>query len=156
MRNIKRLGLIVVSLLLISCSSNNDGTDASVGLSNLVGLWNSSENVNGKTDVLYTHVASDGAIIEYDYDGDTVDNGLDCYHITTGSVKPLSDNRFLVTVDMHDNKQFEVELELLDDGHALKILFVDENDTSKIHKSQIWTRESNAAILDNEPSCKAF
>jgi len=123
-------------------------------LGDLVGLWNSSEREGDKTDTIYTRVTSDGAIIEYDYDGDEVDKGLSCYQIVTGSLEKLSSNRYLVNVDMHDNKQFEVELELLDAGQALKIYFMDKETPSKTLKSQIWTRESDASILDNEPSCK--
>jgi hypothetical protein len=144
--------LLTATLLIASCSSNNN--DADIGLSDLIGLWNSSENVDGKTDVIYTRVTSDGAIIEYDFDGDEVDQGLSCYQIVSGSLKALSGNRFLVNVDMHDNKQFEVELELLDDGHALKIYFMDKNTPSKTLKSQIWTRESDTSMLDSEPSCQ--
>lgn len=150
--NIRYFILLVLLSLTISCTSNDN--DANVSLEDLVGLWNSSENVNGKSDVIYTRVSSDATIIEYDFDGDDVDQGLDCYQIVTGSLKALSGNRFLVNVDMHDNKQFEVELERLDAGQALKIYFMDKDIPSKTLKSQIWTRESDASILDDEPSCK--
>jgi len=69
-------------------------------------------------------------------------------------LKNIVDNRFLVSVDMHAKKQFEVELELLDAGHALKIYFLDDNDPANTLKSQIWTRVSDQALLDNEPSCR--
>jgi len=142
--------LIVLPLLTASCSSNQSD---SISVNELVGLWNSSENVNGKADVIYTRVNSDGSIIEYDFDGDDVDKGLNCYQIVTGSFTALSGNRFLIDVDMHDNKQFEVELEILDAGHALKIYFMGKETPSKTLKSQIWTRESDTSILDSEPSC---
>ena len=41
-------------------------------MSDLIGLWNSSENNGVKTDVIYTRVTSGGSIIEYDFDGDEV------------------------------------------------------------------------------------
>ncbi len=145
--------LFTLPLLIFSCSSNNN--EAGVSLKDLVGLWNSSENVGGMSDVIYTRVSTNGTIIEYDFDGDDVDRGLNCYQIVTGSLKALSGNRFLVNVDMYDNKQFEVELESLDAGQALKIYFMDKDTPAKTLKSQIWTRESDASILDNEPSCKA-
>jgi hypothetical protein len=146
--------LLTVSLLTLSCSPTDD--DGAVHFDDLVGLWNSSENVDGKIDTIYTRVTSDGAIIEYDFDGDDVDQGLNCYQVVTGSVKALSGNRFMVDVDMHESKQFEVELELLDAGQALKIYFMDKETPTKTLKSQIWTRESDASILDKEPSCKAL
>jgi len=145
--------LLTLLLLTASCASNDN--EARVSLDDLVGLWNSSENVAGQSDVIYTRVTSDAAIIEYDFDGDDVDRGLNCYQIVTGSLKAMKNNRFLVNVDMHENKQFEVELELLDAGHALKVYFMDKDIPSKTLKSQIWTREPDASILDNEPSCKA-
>jgi len=124
-----------------------------IEISDLVGLWNSSENKAGKSDVSYTRISSDGSIIEYDYDGDEVDAGLDCYHIISGSLKKLEANRFQVTADMYENTQFDVELELLDAGYALKIYFMDAEAPLKILKSQIWTRVANNKLLDNEPSC---
>ena len=148
-----------LSVFLTACSPpSSDPTK--VDLVDLVGLWNSSEKVGLKTDIVYTRVSSDGAIIEYDYDGDDVDQGLSCYQIDSGHIKQLQGNRFLVTADMHAIEQFEVELELLDAGNALKIYFIDSNDIdtdgdrTETYKSQIWTRESDATILDEEPSCQ--
>jgi len=83
-----------------------------------------------------------------------VDDGLACYQIDTGSLKNISANRFLVMTDMHAGKQFEVELELLDAGNALKIYFLDEKDPAKTLSSQIWTRVADDSLLDDEPSCR--
>lgn len=157
MFNVKIYFIFVVSILIIACSPT--GSDATrVELSDLVGMWNSSENHGANSDVIYTRITNDGGIIEYDFDGDEVDLGLNCYQIESGSVKPLAAplaaNRFLVTADMHADKQFEVEVELLDNGHALKIYFLDSDNPANTVKSQIWTRESDASILDNEPSCR--
>jgi carbamoylphosphate synthase large subunit len=99
-------------------------------------------------------VSSAGAIIEYDFDGDEVDAGLNCYQVDTGALSVIADNRFLVTTDMHANKKFEVELEWLDAGNALKVYFIDENDPAKISSSQIWTRVADESILDDEPPCR--
>ena len=154
MSSIIRFFILSLTLFLtLSCSSGSNEGD--VGLEDLVGLWNSSEREGDKTDTIYTRVTSDGAIIEYDYDGDEVDRGLDCYQVVTGSLEALSGNRFLINVDMHDIRQFEVELELLDAGQALKIYFMDKEIPSKTLRSQIWTREPDTSILDDEPSCKA-
>lgn len=145
--------LIPVTILILACSPvGNDPTQ--VELSDLVGLWNSSENKGTKTDLIYTRVTSEGAIIEYDFDGDEVDGGLKCYQVDTGSLKNITANRFLVTTDMHADKQFEVELELLDAGNALKVYFLDEGDPAKTLKSQIWTRVADDSLLDDEPSCR--
>ena len=145
------------ALVLISISActqtGNDHTQ--VKMSDLVGLWDSSEKQGVNTDVIYTRISSDGSIVEYDFDGDDVDKGLNCYQINSGSVKNISANYFLITADMHENKEFQVELELLDAGHALKTYFLDENDPAKTVKSQIWTRVADETMLDNEPSCSS-
>ncbi len=148
----------LVFLVMISSSacSPTGSNSTQVEISDLIGLWNSSENKGAKTDVIYTRVTSDGAIIEYDFDGDEVDKGLACYQVDTGSLKHIKANRFLVTTDMHDVKEFELELELLDAGQALKIYFLDTNDPAITLKSQIWTRMADETLLDNEPSCSEY
>ncbi len=177
----------ILALLLTTmfgCSSNDDNSvqKNQVTISNLVGLWNSSEKHGAKTDVIYTRISSTGDIIEYDFDGDEVDQGLNCYHINSGKIMPNKNNFFTITADMHQDQMFEVELELLDAGHALKIYFSTENvsgDNSgtvlknfataspdsekdamdngmhpaKSMSSQIWTRMRNSSVLQNEPSC---
>lgn len=152
MLNTKFYFLVLVAVLAMSCSPGDDA--GHVELSDLVGLWNSSENNAGISDLMYTRITDNGAIIEYDFDGDDFDQGLACYQIESGTLKPLTANRFLVTADMHAGQQFEVELELLDNGHALKVYFLDRKDPSITLESQIWTREPDASILDKEPSCK--
>ena len=149
-----RCYLVFLIMISISACSPTGNNSARVEISDLIGLWNSSEIIGAKTDVIYTRVSSDGSIIEYDFDGDEVDNGLQCYQIVSGSVNNIGANRFLVMVDMHANKQFEVELELLDAGNALKIVFLDADDPSIAIKSQIWTRVADETLLDDEPSCR--
>ncbi len=144
---------IILILISITACSQIDSNPTQVEISDLVGLWDSSEKEGVKTDVIYTRITSDGSIVEYDFDGDEVDGGLMCYQIDSGSVKSLGKNHFLVTADMHANKQFEVELELLDAGNALKIYFLDPDDPAITLKSQIWTRVADEGLLDNEPSC---
>lgn len=150
--NNKTIFLMLLCIFVTACSpaGNNSGH---IEVADLTGLWNSSENIGADTDVMYTRISSDGGILEYDYDGDQVDKGLNCYQINSGSIVHIAKNYFLVTADMHKNKQFEIELELLDNGYALKIYFLDTTDSTKTIKSQIWTRESDSSLLDSEPPC---
>lgn len=150
-----RCYLVFLIMISISACSPTGSNSKQVEISDLIGLWNSSENAGAKIDVIYTRVTSDGSIIEYDFDGDEADHGLKCYQVDSGSVKNIGANRFLVTADMHANKRFEVEMELLDAGNALQIVFFDPDDPSIIVKSQIWTRVADEALLDNEPSCRS-
>jgi hypothetical protein len=150
---IKFYAIILFSITISACAPPG-GDSTQVEVSDLVGLWDSSEKNGVKTDVIYTRVTSDGSVLEYDFDGDEVDSGLQCYQVDSGSVKNIGKNHFLITADMHANKQFEVELELLDAGNALKIYFLDPADPSITLKSQIWTRVADETLLDNEPSCR--
>jgi len=156
---LNRIAIFTIVCLAASCSST-DSDPTRVAMSDLVGLWDSSVTNNSQKDVIYTRISSDGGIIEYDFDGDEADQGLNCYLIDTGSIRPIDKHRFLVTAEMHANKQYEVELELLDNGHALKVYFLDtddqdhDTDREEAVKSQIWTRVSGDSLLENEPSCK--
>jgi hypothetical protein len=153
MFGIKQLILLAAAILMMACTPmGSDPTQ--VELSDLAGLWDSSENNGAKKDLIYTRVSAAGAIIEYDFDGDEVDAGLKCYQVDTGAISKIVDNRFLVTTDMHADRKFEVELEWLDAGNALKVYFIDENDPEKITSSQIWTRVADESILDDEPPCR--
>ena len=149
-----RCYLVFLMMISISACSPTGSNPTQVEMSDLIGLWNSSERKGAKTDVIYTRVSSDGSIIEYDFDGDEVDNGLNCYQIVSGSVKNIGANHFLVSVDMHANKQFEVELDLLDAGNALKIVFLNPDNSTLALESQIWTRIADETLLDDEPSCR--
>ena len=146
--------VVVLMTVLNAACSPTDSNPTRVDMSDLIGLWDSSEKLGSKTDVIYTRITSGGEIVEYDFDGDEVDRGLSCYQIITGAIKNIEVNRFLVSVDMHVKEQFEVELELLDAGHALKVYFLDDSEPAKTIKSQIWTRVSDETILDEEPSCR--
>lgn len=142
----------VFILSLLACSAK-DNADTEVEMSDLVGLWNSSETVSGKTDVIYTRISSQGDIVEYDFDGDEVDRGLNCYQINSGSVKHIEKNRFLVTSDLHENKQFAVELALLEDGQAIAVTFSETDGHEAGAVTQTWRREFDVILPYNEPLC---
>jgi hypothetical protein len=173
------LALLLTTMFGCSSNDNESMQENRLTVSNLVGLWNSSEKHGAKTDVMYTRISSTGDIIEYDFDGDEVDQGLNCYHINSGKVVPIKDNLFTITADMHNGQTFEVELELLDAGHALQITFLKgagskggvlsgrdlvegnhpgegaeaRTEEGAAASSQIWTRMRNSSVLENEPSC---
>jgi hypothetical protein len=156
---LRQVAILTIVCLTASCSPT--GSDpALVTMSDLVGLWDSSVTHDSQKDIMYTRITSNGGIIEYDFDGDEADKGLNCYLIDSGSVKPIEKNRYLVTAEMHANKQYEVELELLDHDQALKINFLDSDDLDhdadreETVKSQIWTRVPDESFLEKEPSCK--
>ena len=93
---VKNYVLVLLVSVMFGCSSseNESQQNTQVKISNLVGLWNSSEKKGTNTDVMYTRISSTGDIIEYDFDGDEVDQGLNCYHINSGKIIPIKHNRF--------------------------------------------------------------
>ena len=143
---------LLLALFLAACTPT--GSVSKITLPDIAGLWNSSVRQGGQVDIIYTRINRNGDIIEYDYDGDSADRGLPCYVIETGVIRRMRDNRFLVTDDVHEDLWFEVVLEMLDNDNALQVNFIDPDDPAKIQQSQIWTREADASILDNEPACK--
>lgn len=156
---IKAYHLIPIFVFIAACSPT--GSDPKrIEVADLVGLWNSSEMSNAKKDVMYTRIHRNGGILEYDFDGDAADKGLSCYLIDSGSIRHIEANRFLITAEMHANKQYEVEMELLDNGYALNVYFLDsddrdsDGDRAEIVESQVWTRVRDESLLDKEPPCK--
>lgn len=159
-KRVNHLLLCVLMAVILAACSPAPTDPTKVELSDLTGLWNSSENSQLQKDIMYTRITSDGGIIEYDFDGDRADRGLKCYQIDSGTIHKIVNNRFLVTADMHANSHYEVELELLDNGYALKVYFLDSDDMdgdgnlAETVASQIWTRVPDTSFLDSEPSCK--
>ncbi len=146
--------LLLVALILPLAACTPAGDVSTITLPDIAGLWDSSVRLGTRTDVIYTRISHNGDIVEYDYDGDAVDQGLHCYVIETGAIKRMSDNRFLVSDDMHEGNWFEIRLTMLDKGHIMKVDFIDPKDPATIRQSQIWVREADTSILDNEPACQ--
>ena len=120
---------------MTACSpAGNEVTD--VKIFNLVGLWNSSEKGGSKVDVMYTRISSNGDIIEYDFDGDEIDQGLQCYQVNIGNMRHIDASRYQIIIDIQDNKVFEVDLEVLDAGHALQVSFIGSKDSENVEHQQ--------------------
>lgn len=118
------------------------------------GLWDSSVIRGDKTDVMYTRITANGDIVEYDYDGDAVDKGLDCYTVETGQLISQAANTFRVSVDMHKNKVLNIRLTLLDDKQRLQVEFlVIKNEEISVTRREIWKRVEDKTFLDTEPTC---
>ena len=82
---IKKITLAgIVALSLIGCGSDGSSSAPTTEvkeIAELEGFWNTSYEENGKQDIIYEHFLANGEIIIYDYQGDTYDNGSDCYLI---------------------------------------------------------------------------
>ena len=70
---------VIFTLVLAGCGSGSDsGKNAT--LADIVGTWDASEEVGQEVDELYSIIKADGSITEYDYDGDSFDQGENCYY----------------------------------------------------------------------------
>ncbi len=154
----------VCSVVLVSACSP-DCCHQEKPLSKYAGLWDSSVRKAEGVDRIYTRIATNGDTIEYDFDGDSVDKGLDCYTVETGSIQQDTDNYFIVKADMHEHVEFKVALRLLDAGKQLKVTYLQPVSTGSgdfagsssagfVPYAQVWTRVVDDRFSQNEPSCK--
>ena len=64
-------GYLIFSILIFITACSPPSSDPThVEMSDLIGLWDSSENKAGKTDVIYNRITRDGAILENDFDAE--------------------------------------------------------------------------------------
>ena len=67
-----------------------DGTDTA----SIAGLWDYSRVTERGTDVVLFSIDDDGGLTEYDFQGDAVGSGNDCYVLTRASIAVRSDDRY--------------------------------------------------------------
>jgi hypothetical protein len=87
----------LISLLLAACGGGgSSGGQDVTSLSQLAGVWDFSEGTN---DVWYIYFDQNGNVSDYDYQGDTVDNGADCYKadVNWDTITHVSGNTFRST-----------------------------------------------------------
>ena len=68
---------VMLTLVLAGCGAEDSGRNAT--LEDLVGSWDQSEKHDQEIDELYFIVKDDGATIDFDYFGDSYDQGDNCY-----------------------------------------------------------------------------
>lgn len=66
-------------LALVGCGSDSDSGRNAV-LADLIGTWDASSTYGQEVDEIYTVIKEDGSFIDYDYDGDSYDQGDNCYY----------------------------------------------------------------------------
>ena len=88
---IKKITLISITVLaLMGCGGSDSSEAVSTKVTDIAGLegfWNTSYDKDGKHDELYEVFLANGEITLYDYQGDTFDNGADCYLIGRSRVE---------------------------------------------------------------------
>jgi len=82
---IKKITLISITVLaLMGCGGSDSSEAVSTKVTDIAGLegfWNTSYDKDGKHDELYEFFFANGDIGIFDYQGDTFDNGAECYLI---------------------------------------------------------------------------
>lgn len=87
-------------LVLSACGSDSSSSenDNDVVESEFVGLWDATNIIDDETDLIYLDLAADGTGTEYDYDGDSFDQGDNCYNITQNAFSLKRDgNSYIYT-----------------------------------------------------------
>lgn len=69
-----------------------DTGTSNVTLSDVVGIWDSGVG----NDEVYSVIKSDGSLIDYDYQGDSVDMGDNCYVKDEGTIQDMGNGQFLL------------------------------------------------------------
>ncbi|MBX2836306.1 MAG: hypothetical protein KTR35_05590 [Gammaproteobacteria bacterium] len=116
------LPIIIAALSLGGCSSSDDddggstdtgtttstdgngttdggSTDAGAGNSDtsaIAGLWDFTETINGEIDVYYIEILADGRFFEWDYQGDSFDQGDNCYLTGEFTITSLGGDRYIL------------------------------------------------------------
>lgn len=74
-------------------------TGTSPELQAIAGLWNNSvaQSDGGAIDVFYLEITAAGAWNNFDYRGDNVDQGANCYVLNTGQISSRSGSAYRVT-----------------------------------------------------------
>lgn len=142
----------------VCCEPENEGGDSAASIDDFVGLWNSSISTETGEDIIYTRIMRNGDIVEYDFDGDSVDKGLDCYSVETGSLHPLTQHTFVIRADMHEHIEFAISLKLTDNGQALELRRLEPMHEKSVdtfeRPPETWHRVRDDLFLSNEPSCQ--
>ena len=94
----KRIIFFIGVLPLISCGGSNDNSNSStITLADMVGVWDDTREESGNTDIEYIVIKSNGSRIDYDYQGDSANNGANCYEASNYFFSDLSDGLFELT-----------------------------------------------------------
>lgn len=101
----KITAVLLVSSFISACSGSGTGTGSSapedhhdpmsgLSLADISGVWDTSERNEQYIDESYLFISQSGITNDYDYRGDSYDNGQNCYSKSTGTIRSLGDNLF--------------------------------------------------------------
>ena len=128
----KIVAITVLSFFLAACDSDDKADPSNIeepSLSEISAVWEWTRISGDKEEQQYLVVKDHGQIIYYDYDGDSWDQGEDCYYKTTKIITDLGSGNFEIIND--DGEYGTSRVSLVD--NTLTIL--GESDTTSFPKS---------------------
>jgi len=114
--------ILLISVFLVGCNDDNNDSDdnnseieVDLGLSDTIenisyieGVYdislNEDETEDNTVDIVYLSINSDGYINTYDFQGDTVDNGSNCYIKNLSTGYNTSINGLKISHDASNNR----------------------------------------------------
>jgi len=140
---------IIIAVILLTPACNDDGGGAGGSaqmanptMSDIVGAWDFSDQYENLVDEYYVNIHPNGTMQFFDYDGDTYDQGSDCYYFDGNEyLKEIRPGTFKIS-NAEDYEEVIVEMELR--GNKLEI--------STPYTTDVLTRISNSPA-DFSPLC---
>ena len=111
---------------LTACGGDSGSTASPKAVRAIAGVWDTSEEVDGATDVHYSVIRQDGSASDYDYQGDSVDNLEDCYLKSDFTIEHESESRFAATFGPEQGTPQDLDI-TLQNGN-IRIVFIEDNE----------------------------
>jgi hypothetical protein len=147
---IKIILLATLISIITACSSEDEE-----GFKNLpgelaepadiIGVWDGSSGDENGYDEFYTVVRDNGTFTDFDYQGDTQDNGNDCYERADGSYRYEGDGIYVFNFN-GDSKDYRVKI--TKEQSLLYLAYSDGEDESWFNLTGQFT-EADATPLCN-------
>ncbi len=137
------LAVSIFNIFLVACGgSNSSGSSSATSLSDIVGVYDNALIENQAVDESYIVIKQDGQFIEYDYQGDSFDLGLNCYVIVDTMITDLGAGRF----ELSDDTGFSLEVGITHTENSFTLSFDNTSETLEMKRS---------ILLENEltPQC---
>jgi len=126
----KNYTLSLCIVLLAGCGSDDQGTPAA--LDDIVGVWDQSESYGQTFDEWYFVIRENGELVDYDYQGDSVDMGENCYESETVQLTDEGKGNFIID-DGYD--EYSVRITISGNSMIMKGSSDEGSFTSKIPRS---------------------
>ena len=111
---------------MAACGSSDDDDSAIVAsLDDVTGVWDANGKYGAEEDEVNIIIKSDGTLTIFDFDGDTYDQGDDCYDKVINTFTDLGNGNFQM---VNDNDSPD-NMKITKSGNKLTVVFADGSDT---------------------------